>query len=821
MMWLPPVGSLWRAFFIGGKAMKHEHFSVDSAVSLPRCAQERAFAAVGAAITRATATSFPRSAWERRPRRSASRIEGADQTRRGSVGPAFPRRAWERGFLAWVRAVVVVSICVLIWLNSAGHVLGAERPKLFDQTVKKLDIRFEPDRAKPGETVTLKITIEPIDGFHTYPTVQSDAQNIETANHIYLPASGPTIFVGEVKDPPGAKAGLIKDFPNTFAYPGAVTWELPAVINPNAAEGEITVPLKSLPKGPRTTFLVCDDVGCFNSHDFYSAKLTVLPGGPVPIDPKYKDAVEKSLAKPNVEPAPPKKHLDPKTDVSPPPGNTAAPAPERPAAFLIPNDREGYDYQAVMKELTAQIINDLPPPQSESDSTFWSFLLVAMFWGGVTLLTPCVFPMIPITVSYFIKQGEKKGHSPLGMASVYTLTIVLVLGLSAIAFLSFFRTLSINPWMNVCLGLLFVFFALSLFGMYDIVLPRFLVQFTSSKEGRGGYFGTIFMAVSFTIVSFTCVAPFLGGFSGMMASGKIGYAQLALGGFAFAATFAAPFFVLALFPSLIKKLPKSGGWMNTIKVVMGFLELAAAFKFFRTAELRWQIPTTLFTYDLVLSLWVILFVGVGLYLLNLYRLPHDEPQDHIGAPRMLWGLSAIGLGLYLLPGLFMGSNDERQRPGGTVFAWVDSFLLPEPGKDDLKWSSDLAAALEDARHRNESVFVDFTGVTCTNCRLNEHNVFPLPEVQRLLKKQRLVQLYNDTIPPQSYASPPSAGEQKEDALENLDLERTKFGTEQLPLYAILKPEPNSTKVKVVAVYNEGKINSVDRFVAFLKKGASN
>src|ERR1700734_1766771 len=117
------------------------------------------------------------------------------------------------------------------------------------------------------------------------------------------------------------------------------------------------------------------------------------------------------------------------------------------------------------------------------------------------------------------------------------------------------------------------------------------------------------MAVSITIVSFTCVAPFLGGFSGMMASGKIGYLQLARGGFAFAATFAAPFFLLALFPSLIKKLPKSGGWMNTIKVVMGFLELAAALKFFRTAELRWQIPTAIFTYDLVLSLWVVLLVG--------------------------------------------------------------------------------------------------------------------------------------------------------------------------------------------------------------------
>jgi thiol:disulfide interchange protein DsbD len=334
------------------------------------------------------------------------------------------------------------------------------------------------------------------------------------------------------------------------------------------------------------------------------------------------------------------------------------------------------------------------------------------------------------------------------------------------------------------------------------------------------------MALSFSIVSFTCVAPFLGGFAGMAASGNFSQEQLAAGAFAFAGAFASPFFLLAIFPSLVKKLPKSGNWMNTIKVVMGFLELAAALKFFRTAEIRWTIPPALFTYDLVLSLWVVMLALAGLYLLNLFRLPHDEPQEHIGASRMLCGIVAISLGLYLLPGLLTANGHEKQRPAGTIFAWVDAFLLPEPsvaevvGGGDLVWSADLRSAIEEARAHGEIVFVDYTGVTCTNCKLNEKNVFTRPEVKGLLKKCRLVQLYTDTIPAEFYEEPPDLAQRNQDARANLDLERDRFQTEQLPLYALLKaePGPRGGPVKVLAVYREGKINYVEDFVEFLKHG---
>src|SRR5947207_4277229 len=211
------------------------------------------------------------------------------------------------------------------------------------------------------------------------------------------------------------------------------------------------------------------------------------------------------------------------------------------------------------------------------------------------------------------------------MALVYCATIIVVLTVAAVLLLSVFRWLSINPIMNYALGGLFVFFALSLFGMYEIKLPSSLARFTSAREGQGGVVGTIFMALTFTIISFACVAPFLGGFGGTAAAARPLWHNL-LGGFAFAATFAAPFFVLALFPALLKAMHKSGSWLNSVKVVMGFLELAAALVFFRTAEVRSASTAGFFTYDFVLSMYVAISIRCGLYLLNVYRLPHDTPS---------------------------------------------------------------------------------------------------------------------------------------------------------------------------------------------------
>jgi thiol:disulfide interchange protein DsbD len=697
----------------------------------------------------------------------------------------------------WITAIL---LCLSVTPAFAAEELS------FENAVKTIDGRFEPAEAKPGETVTFRIQVLLNKGFHTYPTVQSDPKASAIVDKIQFPVGGDIIFVEPVQDPP-FEVKMEGDFKQLRYYPGGVTWEIPAIVSPKATKGEKTITL------PRFQILICDKSNCLPPKRIpISAKLNILEGS-VEVASKYKDLVERAI-----------NGIVQKKDSPPPQENVA---PENTTAHLTENKNDEVFLIAKDRDYARDLaaVKGMLPNVETDNAGFLAFVLTAMFWGLVTLLTPCVFPMVPITVSYFLKQGEKKQHNPIAMAFAYTLTIIVVLGVAALFFLATFRELSINPWMNVALGGLFIVFALSLFGMYDIVLPSFLVRFTSSREGKGGYGGVIFMALSFSIVSFTCVAPFLGGFAGMAASGKFSSLQLAAGAVAFAAAFASPFFLLALFPTMLKKMPKSGSWMNTIKVVMGFVELAAALKFLRTAELRWTAIPSIFTYDFVLSVWVVILFVAGLYLLNLYRLPHDEPQEHIGVPRMMAGLIAISVGLYLLPGLFAIKDREKQRPAGQIYAWVDAFLLPEPDAVDssgngLKWSGDLRAVIENAREHNQVVFVDFTGKTCVNCKLNENNVFPQPQVNELLKKYRLVQMFTDEVPARYYAYSPTLDKQENDAELNLKFQREVFRDEKLPLYTLLRPEPGpvGSPVKILGIYGEGKINDVNGFVAFLKKG---
>jgi thiol:disulfide interchange protein len=719
----------------------------------------------------------------------------------------------------------------LTWTSLALALLipaAASAQLKFENAVRKIETRFVPAEAKPGQTVALELTIELNEGWYTYPTFQPDEFTKNSVNKIVLPPPGDIVFVEPVRDPAGYKSDKDPDgeYKDKRYYTDKVTWSFPAVVSPKVTVGVKKIELKKL------SVLVCvkqkKPDGKYQENCLppkpvsASTELKVTDGPPVAVEQKYRYVVNKAGGLPNPEDALAMcggatgilalaKEPEIKREADESKGE------KKQVGLRINKDR---DYRLDL-EATLEML----PKVEASNKGFVAFIVTAMFWGAVTLLTPCVFPMVPITVSFFLKQGEKKQHSPLAMALVYTLTIIAVLGIAAMFFLSFFRKLSVDPWMNVALGVLFVVFAMSLFGMFDIVLPSFLVRFTSAREGRGGYGGVIFMALSFSIVSFTCVAPFLGGFAGMAASGNFSDAQLLAGALAFASTFAAPFFLLALFPSLLKKLPKSGGWMNTIKVVMGFLELAAALKFFRNAELRWTIPPVLFTYDFVLSMWVVLLFLCGLYLLNLYRLPHDAPQDHIGVPRMLFGFLTISLAVYLLPGLFKAGN-EKQRPAGTIYAWVDAFLLPEPsaaeviGGGDFVWSADLKGTIEAARAANKTVLIDFTGVTCTNCKLNEKQVFPRPAVKEVMKEFLLVQMYTDTIPPEFYEAPPDNEQRDRDAIANLEFQKKAFGTEQLPLYVLLRPEPGvkGGAVKIIAIYDEGKINSEASFVEFLKKG---
>ena len=623
------------------------------------------------------------------------------------------------------------------------------------------DVKAEPATARRGQIVKLLIKGKPHAGFHTYPvTMRSSQQEDPQLSALRIPVSKDFKPLWPIKE---SEPEFVPDWGKVLLeHKKPFTWEQNILVGPEATPGKhsLTFSIK---------LQVCDDSHCTWGTHTFSVPITVKDEAALPVP----DSITSGAAS-----------AKPPILVKPVPGGLSGSS------------------------------------SGEESGGLLAFVLQGVFWGGVSLLTPCVFPMIPITVSFFLKQSEKEHHRPILMALVYSGTIVVVLTIAAVALLSFFRNLSTYWLMNFGLGALFVFFALSLFGMYEIELPSGLARFTSSREGSG-LAGTVFMALTFTIISFACVAPFLGGFGGTAANAKLSFSKILLGGLAFSMTFASPFLLLALFPAMLKKLPRSGTWLNSVKVVMGFLELAAALKFFRQGELLITSETQFFTYDFVLALYVGISVLCGLYLLCVYRLPHDTPLENLGVPRLLFGLAFLGLAAYLLPATWKNDKGQSQRPKGVVFAWIDSFLLPED-EADLPWTGDLNDALKTAaKSPGKRIFIDFTGKTCTNCKINEKEVFPKREVRELMQQYLLVQLFTDRVPDRLY---PGKERQKlsgtnrpiEDAEKNLAFQRKRFNTAQLPLYAIGEPDGKGG-FREVDRYSEGKINNVDEFVDFLRR----
>ena len=647
--------------------------------------------------------------------------------------------------------------------------------------VGEITAEIDPIKAKPGQVVDLKFTITPTKrGWHTYPS--SSGKVVVKPPPKEVPQDRILYVVGDVKDPPGAKVefGSVES-----VYTKAATWTLKAVVSPSAKPGKQAISFEGF------AVQICANT-CLNANEGNFPKLSI----------------EVENAKPEEVPAEYRAELKLLREGTKPP---AAPKDPPHTGLIKKKHIPLAEYQAKLDKLLAS----LDKQEVKREGGLAALLLTAAFWGLVSLATPCVFPMIPITVSLFLKQSNQTAGGAAKLAGIYCGTIVVVLGLSAVFLLGLFRWLSVNPLMNLALGALFIVFALSLLGMYNLTLPNFLLRAAESKRKQGGLFGTVFGAIAFSIVSFTCVAPFLGGFAGMASSGQYTQFELLLAGLTFAGAFALPFFVLALFPSLLKQLPKSGGWMDTIKAVMGFLEIAAALKFFRQAEIGWTAQPTYFTYDLVLAGWVVVALVTGLYLLGIFRLPHDEDRPNLAVPRLVFSLLFLGFGLYLVPGLFKNSEGRAQRPGGIVFAWVDGFLLPETtaGSGEFPWSADLPDAIDRARADKRLVFVDFTGKTCSNCKLNEQQIFP--KFRKLFDRYELVSLYTDVVPAEFYINPPGNAECDDEAKKvNLVFQDRTFGTTQLPLYAIFEPTP--TGARVVAVYAEGKINDAKGFEEFLQ-----
>ena len=425
-----------------------------------------------------------------------------------------------------------------------------------------------------------------------------------------------------------------------------------------------------------------------------------------------------------------------------------------------------------------------------ADNNISSFLVLAMSMGFLALLTPCVFPMIPITISFFMHRSENTNSSPVKSATVYMLGIVLTftfLGMMLAILLgaSGANQLAANPIVNLFIAFLFIYFAMSLFGFYEIEIPESLRRLSFQKENSEGYVGILFMALTFTLTSFTCTVQFMGLI--LVAASQGEWFWPIIGMLIFSLAFASPFFFLALFPHYLTKLPQSGGWLNSVKVVMGFLELAAAFKFISNTDLVWN--WNIFTYEVVLYLWALIMLLTGLYIFGLIKFKNDSPVT-FSIQRSLFALAFIFFGTYLAAG----------NHGYDINGNIKSYLPPKKYQSNLVWNNNLDDAFIIAAEQNKNIFIDFTGVTCTNCRWMETNIFSINSVEELMSEYVLVSLYTD------------AGE---GYLEKREYQINRFETAALPYYVIL-----DSNDKVLSEF-PGLTRNVEEFKDFLKTGLNN
>ncbi|MEE9362279.1 MAG: cytochrome c biogenesis protein CcdA [Cellulophaga sp.] len=382
-------------------------------------------------------------------------------------------------------------------------------------------------------------------------------------------------------------------------------------------------------------------------------------------------------------------------------------------------------------------------------SGIWKIFGLGFLGGLIALLTPCVFPMIPLTVSFFTKQSTNKAKG-ITNALLYGFFIVLIYFLLSIPFHLFdsvdsqiLNTIATNIWLNVGFFIIFVFFAFSFFGYYELTLPNsWANKMDSASTKAGGVIGIFFMAVTLAIVSFSCTGPILGGLLGStaLAEGDVA-TNLSAGMLGFGVALALPFALFALFPAWLNSLPKSGGWMTTVKVVLGFLELALAFKFLSNADLvgGWG----LFKREIFLGVWIVLFVLLTLYLFRVFKFPHDGPKQKMSIARVLVGLVSFGFTVYLVLGVFKI----------TPLKLLSGFPPPEfysviEQENDCPLGINCFKNFEDglayAKETNKPILLDFTGWACVNCRKMEENVWSEPDIYPMLKEDYvLISLYID------------------------------------------------------------------------------
>ncbi len=425
-----------------------------------------------------------------------------------------------------------------------------------------------------------------------------------------------------------------------------------------------------------------------------------------------------------------------------------------------------FNLPVITKKFNKPKIAPISKPKKKKKGLLGIFL-IAFFAGFAALLTPCVFPMIPMTVSFFTKQSKNKAVG-IKNAIVYGISIIIIyVLLGSLVSLIFgadaLNALSTNVWFNLAFFLLLIIFAASFLGAFELVLPNSWANKVDRQADRGGLIGIFFMALALAIVSFSCTGPIVGT---LLVEAATGGSQIGsiVGMLGFSLAIALPFALFAAFPSWLNALPKSGGWLNTVKVVLGFLELALAFKFLSNADLVLQLHWL--EREVFIAIWIAIFGVLAFYLFGKIQLPHDSPITHISVRRLSLGLVVLSFTIYMIPGLwgaplnlisaFPPPQHYSESPYGVGFAKHESDSDTTNNRTDIPEGAhlmpphnilafnDYNKGLAYAKKVGKPVMIDFTGHACVNCRKMEQNVWVKPKVLDILKnKVVLISLYVD------------------------------------------------------------------------------
>jgi thiol:disulfide interchange protein len=482
--------------------------------------------------------------------------------------------------------------------------------------------------------------------------------------------------------------------------------------------------------------------------------------------------------------------------------------------------------------LDKSILEGEPEDKQESLA---GYMLLAFILGLTSLITPCVFPMIPMTVTFFLKDNQTKQEG-IRNAIIFGISIIVIYTIAGTIFALIFGAEGLNAlathWIpNLFVFVMFIIFALSFLGLFEINAPYQLVNKADRAAEKGGLIGVFFMSATLVLVSFSCTIPIVGNVLVLSAGGEV--IKPVLGMLAYSAAFAIPFTLFAIFPEWMKQMPKSGGWLNTVKVTLGLLELALALKFLSIVDqtYHWGILDR----EINIGIWVVIFTFLGFYFLGKIRLASDPPADKVTVPRLLLAIATFSFVIYLVPGLWGAplkslagylppmythdfdlvalAKDENEKQVCEEPKYADFLHLPH----GLRGYFDYEQALACARKENKPLFIDFTGHGCTNCREMEATVWSDPEVLRRLKNDFVVvALYVDdkTELPESewYTSSYDNKVKKSIGKQNADLQISKLDNNAQPFYILLGKDER------VLAWPKAHDKSVKNFVDFLESG---